>query len=214
MGQQIAGKGASANLSRVARINEFWRKGGGEVPFVLTPGSAPGYAVNPKASSLGSTYSPNVHPAVEATTTVLPAGESIWADYQKGQAQDELVKAMDDANTDPSEINIQRVQKAKDNVALYGGLSNMGRVWAGTNLVGAVGGRFMQSNPKLRPNMAPAEQEQLALQKVLRDAQERADKAAKKAAAQSILQQRANQLSGTPAPAFTGPNAYQTRQQP
>lgn len=186
MGENIAAKGAAANLKRVARANDFWREGGAkEVPFLLTPNQAPGFGVNPKASSLSSTYSPNVHPVVEATTTGLPLAESLWADHQKGAEEAELAKAVEDYGTDPSEVNIQRIQKAKDNIALYSGASNLGRVWAGSNLVGAVGGRFMPTNPKLRPGMAPAESEQLALQKILRDTHE---KAAKKTAASAPRQ--------------------------
>lgn len=186
MAAPITGKGANAAMERVARANQFWRAGGAkEVPFTQTPAKAPGFEVNPKSSSLNDIYSPNIHPAVEAGVTAIPVVESGAATYLKGGADDELASAYKAYTIEPSEANIQRIQTAKDNVGLYTGAENLGRVWAGSQLVGAAASRFGKTPTNMRPNMAPAEQEQLALQKLLRDA---AEKAAKKAGASAPRQ--------------------------
>lgn len=201
---------ADEALSRVARVNEFWRKGGGEVPFINTPAASPGFAVNPKAAQLKSTYNQNIHPVVEATTTAVPVGEFVWADMQGSEAQDELIKAQEAAAVDPSEVNLQRIQAAKDNVALYKGASNAGRVAASAIGLGAVGSRYMPANPKLQPKMAPAETEQLSLQKLLRENYDKAQKKAEKAAAAKKAPRVPAPQVGVP-PAMTGAAATKAR---
>lgn len=229
MAEEIAGPAANVkgvartaaqdttNLKRVARANDFWRTGGAkEVPFTLTPGQAPGYAANPNVTNLAQTYNPKIHPVLEATTTALPAAEATWAYGNEQDAKQEIKDATEAYSKDPSEANIQRINKANDNLAIWEGAGNFGRVWAGTNLGGAVASRFMKSAKGTQPTkFASAEAEQLELQKALRAAQAKAEAAAKKAGkkAPSILEQRSMELGvGPTPPAFTGSAAARARQ--
>lgn len=231
MAEEIAGPAASvkgvartaaqdaANMKRVARANDFWRTGGAkEVPFTLTPGQAPGYAANPNVTNLAQTYNPKIHPVLEATTTALPAAEATWAYGNEQDAKQEIKEATEAYSKDPSEANIQRINKANDNLAIWEGAGNFGRVWAGTNLGGAIASRYMKPATGTQPaKFAAAEAEQLALQKSLRDAQAKADAAAKKAGkkAPSVLEQRSQELGISPQvgiPPAIGPAGYLARQ--
>lgn len=217
MGEDVAlgKKGADAALARATRANQFWREGGAsEVPFLLEPGKAPGFAINPKATPLNATYSPQIHPAVEAATAAPAAMEWGIANHYKGKWEEELKDAEKALSEDASEANIQRFNKARDNVGLFTGLERFGQTALGFQAVGGVGSRFMNKGPNMRPNMQPAEAEQGALQKFLREA---ADKAAKKAAAGkplSVLEQRQLELGSAPTlpPSFTGRRATNGRQ--
>jgi peptidoglycan hydrolase-like protein with peptidoglycan-binding domain len=158
---------AKTDAEKVARVNEFARKGGGEEPFLNTPAQNPGFAVNPDATPFNKLYPPN-RAANMATDIGIPAAfgaEAGWAEMMpKPEAHAELLAATEAANKDPSEINIQRLQDAKDSVALWEGVGNLGRG-------GAMGYGSMALKMKrapTAPNMAPAEAEKMSLEKTLR----------------------------------------------
>src|SRR6185295_5199498 len=215
-------KGADAALARATRANAFWQQGGAkEVPFLLEPGKAPGFAVNPKATPLNNTYSPQIHPAVEVAAAAPAALEWGISNHYKQKWEAELSDAIKAYDENPSEVNIQRITKAKDNVGLFTGLERFGQTALGVQAVGAVGSRYMNKGPDMRPRMQPAEAEQGSLQKVLRDAQARIDAAAEKVARKAggktptVLEQRAAELAagvGPPPPAIVGSAAWKARQ--
>lgn len=206
-------KGADAALARATRANEFWREGGAkEVPFLLEPGKAPGFAVNPKATALNKTYNPNIHPAVEGAAIAPALVEEEVSRHYKGEWEQKLADAEKAVSEDPSEVNIQRLNKAQDRVALFEGLQRLGMSTATVQGIGAVGNRFMKKAPDMRPNMQPAEQEQGSLQKAIRDAVAAAEKkavAAEKKSAKGAPRVVAPQV-GVP-PGMTGPAATRAR---
>jgi hypothetical protein len=54
----IEGTSKAAQNDRVSRVNSFWRQGGGNEPFNITPNQAPGFASNPNVSPASSLYGP------------------------------------------------------------------------------------------------------------------------------------------------------------
>lgn len=203
-------KGAEAALARATRANEFWRAGGAkEVPFLLESGKPGGFAINPKTTPINSTYSPQIHPAVEAAAAAPAALEFGWSNHYKGEWEQELKDAQKALSEDASEANIQRVNKAKDNVGLFTGLERLGQTALGVQAVGAIGNRFLPKGPAMRPNMQPAEQEQGSLQEVIRKAVAAAEKKAADAARKNAPRAAAPQV-GIP-PAMTGPAATKAR---
>lgn len=163
-GTEVAMKGAP---DRVARSNEFARKGGGVEPFEVTPKVNPGYRANDSATPFNELYQPSKGKNLATDLGIAGAfgGEAALGEFKlKPDAHEELIAATQAANADPSEINIGRLQDAKDNVALWEGASNIGRG-------GAVGYglRAMKTQrAPSAPNMAPAEAEKMSLEATLR----------------------------------------------
>jgi hypothetical protein len=152
---------------RVARVNEFWRRGkAGEVPFTSTPDTAPGFAANPKAPPVGELYGPSKTKDFLTDLGVTgafgtEAGASAW---MGSQAHEELTRATEAANTDPSEINIRALEAAKDKVAAFDALMNFGR----TGAVSYPGAAVKMKRVNTRPSMTAAEEEKLKLEDLLR----------------------------------------------
>lgn len=164
MGQNMVGI-----PSRAARVNEFWRAGGAGagVPFTPTPGAAPGIAANPGAAGAHTLYQPS-RAANVATDVAIPAGgmaESVAAEhYLAGPAREELAAANAAAQADPSEINLKRLQAAKDNDAIGKFSVNLGR---GTAI--GYGAQALHSRrAPTQPNVQPAEAERLQIERLLR----------------------------------------------
>lgn len=190
---------ASGMPARVSRVNEFFRRGGGEVPFTSTPNTAPGFAANPGASPMERLYQPSraANAMTDAGATAAFGTESAVGQlYLTPKAQAELQAATEAAAADPSEVNIRRLQAAKDNMAIANAVTNFGRA-------GAIG--YWGSAPKFQrnpsqPNFAPAEAERLKIEEWLR----------KKAPSPDIMMAPP---VGIP-PAMAGPAAWRQRQIP
>lgn len=156
---------------RVANINEFWRQGGqsGAVPFLNTPSQAPGFAVNPGAAGMDKLFQPNtVKNAMTDAGIVGGFGaEAAAMKYMSGVAGEEFQRAQEAAQKDPSQMNIDRLQQAKDKVAFYDSMMNVGRAGAISYPVSML---KMKREPSV-PNMASAEAELLKLEALLRKKQ-------------------------------------------
>lgn len=188
--------------ARVAQTNEFWRKGGGEVPFLPTPNAAPGFAANPKAAAMDTLYAPS---RAKNAATDLGISGAFGLESGVGQfvlspaAQEELRAANEAAAVDPSEVNIRRLQAAKDKASIMEAATNFGRAGAITYPAAAL---KMQRNSSV-PKMTNAEAERLKIEELLR----------KRAAKQPIAPEELPvvQRVGVP-PSLTGPGAWRARQ--
>lgn len=162
--------------ARTSRVNEFWRRGGAqadEIPFVPTPGTAPGVAVNPGAAPIGGLYQPPTA-ANRATDIGITAGFGADAAVGQGilvpQAQEELRRATEAASADPSEVNIRALQSAKDRAAIMEMITNAGRA----GLFAYPGAAMKIQRSPTVPSMNAAEAERLAVDSALRGATTRA----------------------------------------
>lgn len=196
-----AGKGAVPG--RVANVNEFWRQGGqsSAVPFISTPGQMPGFAVNPAAAGMDKLFLPNKvgNAATDLGVTAGFGAEYGGSKYMQGGAEEELRAAEEAFKKDPSDVNINRIQKATDKVAFYDAASNLGRVGAVTYPAAMW---KMQRAPTV-PSMAAVEAEKLKLEELLR----------KKSLLGQLApaQLPARNSFGIP-PAAMGPSAWMARQ--
>lgn len=186
---------------RVARANEFARRGGaGEaVPFLQTPNTAPGFAANPGAATMATLFQPNKwgQRGTDAGLTAAFGGEAALGEFKlKPDAEADLHAATQAASADPSEINIDRLQTAKNKVAVMEGIANVGR--AGMIGYPAAALKFKR-NPSM-PDMSKAEKEILDLQALLR-----------KKGPLPIPQAQAPMLSVGMPPGFAGASATRAR---
>jgi peptidoglycan hydrolase-like protein with peptidoglycan-binding domain len=191
-----AAKGLPA---RVARANEFWRRGGGEVPFLPTPGASPGFASNPAMTPASGLYAPATRSNLAKDIGIMGgfgAESAVGQAYLVPHAQEELRAANEAASADPSEINIRRLQAAKDSAAIMEGLMNFGRAGA----AGYGAGALKMHRTNAVPNMTKAETELLKIQEELRKR------------APAIPMQQAPMLPVGVPPAFGGAGAYRARQ--
>ncbi len=217
--EAVLAKEATGTPERVAAVNEFWRQGGGKVPFTNAPESTPGFAVNPKATSMDKLYKTPVatNVATDAAGAGLFGAESVAAQHWMVEPREEELKAANQAVAqDPSEVNIQRLQEAKDKLAVAEALKTMGRVGA----LSYLGGAAVKGRVHTKPSMDKAEAEKLDLEGVLRKSAEtkakseklKAAKAKKASAAAEVPEGRTLNIvpAGIP-PAFTGSAAAQAR---
>ena len=162
------GTSKAALSDRVSKVNQFYRSGGaGErVPFNLTPGSAPGFAVNPGVAPMSSLYGAPTRWNVltDLAANGLFGAEMTYAHHMGAQAGDELKAAREAINQNPNEANIRRLQAATDNAAWYEFLTNFGRGGAITY----TGKTAFQHRDQPQPNMARAERERMDLEEFLR----------------------------------------------
>jgi hypothetical protein len=160
---------------RSTRVNEFWTEGQHRIPgvsppveqpFNMAPGTPRGMNPNPNAPQASQLYQPNTARNF-ATDVAAPAGfgvESLVSGYMEGQAQKRLDAATTAAQKDPSEINLRTLQKAKEDVAFWGGLETMGRIGALTYL----GKGAITQRTNSRPHTGTAEAERNAIDVYLR----------------------------------------------
>ena len=166
MAAPIAGRGQAGVTERVGRVNQFWDEGqrGGRpvAPFTMTTpatrGAQPGYRANPEAPPAGRLYQPTPGDRLAAPATVGAAGlveagltEGMFA----GPYRRELKEAQAAVEKDPSEANIQRLESARNKLALAELAARIGLGTAG----GAVlsGSKNLVGFNRARPNTAPAE---------------------------------------------------------
>jgi hypothetical protein len=156
--------------ARAANVNEFWRAGGaGEnVPF-RTVQTERGFARRPGTAEPSDLFPPGPvryrgSDYGVAGVAGVEAGVSGTLAYQ---AHQELTEAQAAAQRDPSAVNIDRLQRARDVVALTESLARGG---AGVAL-GRLGGAWTHPYRDARPNVPAAEREQALLNQLLaRDA--------------------------------------------
>jgi hypothetical protein len=155
---------------KVAKVNQFWtegQKGGAfrgkpEAPFIDAPRSKTKFKANPDAPEASALYHPNK--AANIGTDLGIAGlfgaESLAAqEFMEKPGREELRAAEEAVNQDPSEVNIERLQAAKDRVALGEMIRNAGRA-GGVSYLGS-GLKFRRSSS--RPDVAKAEAEKIRL---------------------------------------------------
>jgi peptidoglycan hydrolase-like protein with peptidoglycan-binding domain len=149
---------------RAGRVNEFWttgQRGTAEQPFLSDPAAARGFRSNASAPQSADLYRPNapMNMAKDAAIPAVGGIEYAGAHYVKGGAMERLDKANAAYNADPSDANLQALQKAKESVALYEGLERMGQATATVGLGTALlGGRVEK-----RPGTATADAERAAI---------------------------------------------------
>jgi peptidoglycan hydrolase-like protein with peptidoglycan-binding domain len=153
---------------RVSRVNQFWAQGqkplmsAPEAPFTAAPAAKAGFRPNPDAPQAAELYQPS---RVRNGLTDLGIAGTFGAESMVGQellepeARAELEKAQEAVNGDPSEVNIERLQSAKDRVAMAEFVKNMGRA-GGASYLGS-GLKYQRSNT--RPNVSAAEAERLRI---------------------------------------------------
>jgi peptidoglycan hydrolase-like protein with peptidoglycan-binding domain len=159
--------GTNTIPSRVGRTNEFWRKGGGEVPFISAPNSPKGFAVNPGATAMDKLYpAPTKWNALTDLGTVgVFGGESAAGQFLVApEAHEELKAARAAVENDPSEGNINRLQAAIDKSSMADFMTSFGRGGVGGYATAAT---KMQRSPTT-PAMDKAEAEKLKLEAYLR----------------------------------------------
>lgn len=189
-----AGKGKLAD--RAANVNEFYTKGGAEIPpFLPNPGKMPAVKPNPKApAGTGDLYpAPSSKP--EWITQGLFAGsgvtESGVASWMVTKAEAEKEKAAAELAKTPNEATISRFLDARNSANNWEVAANAGRGFAGGQFLGAKLG--MLGRPPYRPDVQTAEGERFKLDEAITKkkasvkdvesklAAEKADKARQKA---------------------------------
>jgi hypothetical protein len=161
---------ARDTAGKVAKVNQFWAQGQKgafsgkpEAPFVASPRSKTKFKANPDAPEASSLYQPSKlrdmgTDAGVAATFGVESG--IGQFVVEPEAREELRHAEEAVNQDPSEVNIERLQTAKDRVAMAESLKNLGRGAAGGYLAGGIKYRRQHA----RPDVAKAEGEKIRLE--------------------------------------------------
>lgn len=161
---------------RVGKVNQFWTEGqpppgpfGGasrEGPFLTSQG-ATSFKANPAAPASGDLYLPNKTANLGRDLGVagLYGAESAIAQFGlRNPAYEELERARKAADENPSEININAYQVARDRAAFGELLTNFGRSGAALSL----GSGVKYQREGTRPNVSTAESERLAILDALR----------------------------------------------
>jgi hypothetical protein len=153
---------------RAGRVNEFWTSGQGgaaQQPFLSDPTAARGFKSNANAPQSADLYRPNQNMNRLSDLAIPAAGgiEYAGANYMKRGAMERLDAANAAYNSDPSDANLQALQKAKENVALYEGLERMGQATATTGFVKS----FLGGRVEKRPGTAIADAERAAIDSYL-----------------------------------------------
>lgn len=153
---------------RVGRVNDFWARGqspmfgGVQAPFVSAPGAKAGFRANPAAPEAANLYQPSKVKNALTDTAAVGAFGADWAAGQtvlEPEARAELEKAQQAVNADPSEVNIERLQVAKDRLAFAETVKNIGR---GAAFAYPAAGIKFGRNPS-RPNTGAAEAERIRI---------------------------------------------------
>ena len=153
---------------RVGRLNQFWTEGqrGAQAPFAAAPGTRMGFQANKAAPPSSALYQP---PRTGNALTDIGMTASFGAEALLGQkvlepeARAELRSAQEAINADPSEVNIQRLEAAKDRVAMAEFMKNAGR---GAAVAYPTAGLKFGRNPT-RPNVSAAEAERIRIDQLL-----------------------------------------------
>lgn len=164
---------ARDTAAKVAKVNQFWAQGqkGGfstpEAPFTANgPRAKNRFKINPDAPEASSLYQPS---KVRDLSTDAGVATTFGVESGLGQfviepeARHELENAQKAVSEDPSEVNIERLQSAKDRVALAESVKNLGRGAAAGYLAGGIKYRRQPS----RPDVAKAEAEKLRVEQSL-----------------------------------------------
>jgi hypothetical protein len=153
---------------RVGRVNEFWARGqkplmgAPEAPFVSAPNARAGFKANPDAPEAASLYQASKGRDMATDAAATGAFGAEWGLGQfvlEPEARAELEKAQSAVNADPSEVNIERLQAAKDRVAFAETFKNVGR--AATFVYPATGIKYGRSPS--RPNVGVADAERIRI---------------------------------------------------
>lgn len=156
---------------RIGRTNQFFTEGapGQPAPFTYAAGRQPySFTPNPNAPAAEALYRPSVLGRAGPGAAVAGGGALEWGASEAflvGPAREELQAAQMAVSQDASEANIQRLQAAKDRLAVGEFMANMGR---GT-LAGALPAELKAQlkYAPARPNVSAAEAERGALDRLL-----------------------------------------------
>jgi hypothetical protein len=166
---------APNELGRVGPVNQFWSegqsrplRGAPDVPFPTVTGQSVPFTSNPSAPASSTLYQPNraAYAGADAAVSAGFGAEATIAADKAREANAELAKAREALETNPSEVNIQRYQTAKDLVAIYESAANVGRVGVFTHAPAAIP-KYLQT--PARPNMSRADTQRLELERYLAD---------------------------------------------
>lgn len=168
----MAGASTGPTSERVGKVNQFWAEGqagsrGAPVePFAINQSRA-GFAANADVPAAGALYRPNRmnNAATDAAVPAAGMAESVIVDQTLGErARTSLAAAQEAVATDPSEANIQRLQDARNKVAVADSVSMAGRGVA----MGYIGDMPIQRRAHARPQTAIADSERMSLGQMLR----------------------------------------------
>jgi len=154
--------------ARVAGINEFYTRGGGDEPFNIVPTARLGYEAAPQQQS-ASTLFRNLGSETVGGSDIgragISAGGGAFAGWRWQTEQAELARAMDAYQKEPSQANADAVVRARNRLDLAQG--GVGMALGGIG--GAAVAPFFMRNRLSRPNVQEAGREVMALNKLLRD---------------------------------------------
>lgn len=151
--------------SRVGGVNRFWQEGkASEVPFGVSPRARNGVRANANAPAATTLYPSPLGMSEYGRVRDLGVLGGVGAEVgvtstMASQARDELAEARKAVAADPSEGNIQRMQAAETQAALWELGANVGR---GVGL-GYVGAAPFARYQTARPDVQRAEAERLRL---------------------------------------------------
>lgn len=158
--------GANGLNQRVANVNQFWRLGGaGEnVPFKTTPHGN----LAPRAKPVEPSNLYKKPPRFSGTDIGVIGGgltESGVSQFAYMDAKKELAAAQAAVEKEPNEANRARLERARDQVAIWDTMRRMGLLVAG----GRAAGAFKKPYHAPPANIAAAEAERALLLKTIRD---------------------------------------------
>jgi hypothetical protein len=160
----------SAVPGRVGRLNETWRQGGqgANPPFTSAPGTKYGVNVNPNAAPSSELFQgrPGIRGQVTGSDLAVMGGsaaEAGVAEYRLHHAHQELAAAQAAAQSDPSDLNIARLQQARDEVAFWQSLGRVGQ--AGVAGYGIAATKMPRHYP--RPDLSRADSELANLNRLI-----------------------------------------------
>ena len=154
---------------RESKVNQFWAEGqpsplwmqgGRKAPFEAAPGQEPPFRASATpAPAAADLYQPNraANAAVDAGVIGAGVGEYIAVDRLVGErARAELAAAREAMQKDPSKVNVDRYQAARDVVGYVDFFSNLGR---GSALGYAGTAAKVRRDKQIRPDTSEAEAE-------------------------------------------------------
>jgi hypothetical protein len=164
---------------RLARLKQFWSEGqrtpfrmfGEEptpvAPYTSAPGTPAAVRPNPAAPPAEALYRPDLRGLTMRNGAAVGGFGTEYglSAMMAHGARQELAKANDAAAADPSEVNLQRLQAAKNDLAIWEGLANVGRGGAITYLGATL------KNPRAglgtRPDIWAADNQRIRLDREL-----------------------------------------------
>ena len=116
----LLGAGAANTPARVAGVNEFYTRGGGQRPFNIEPTAPRGFVPAAGQTSANELYPPasTIWRGADTARMTAAGGGAGLAEYRLAVAREELERARQDAQQNPSDSTFAALHKAQTNVGL------------------------------------------------------------------------------------------------